>query len=103
MQNKILLSIIAFVVLFIVIGCSSGEEALNLEGVTGEIVEINDGSFLIQGDGKKVDLKYANDTVFEGKSRNELDIGDQVNTWYKGEALDSSPIQATASKIEYIK
>ncbi|NIK12557.1 hypothetical protein [Alkalibacillus almallahensis] len=56
MQSRILLSVISFMILFIVIGCSSDEETKYLEGVTGEIVEIQDESFLIQDNPGKVDL-----------------------------------------------
>lgn len=103
MQSKILLSIISFMVLLFVIGCSSDKEALNIGGVTGEILEIDDDSFLIQGINNKVDLKYTNETVFKGENGNELGIGDRVKTWYSSEALDTNPIQAIASKIEFIK
>ncbi|MDQ0160782.1 hypothetical protein J2S77_002789 [Alkalibacillus salilacus] len=90
-------------ILFIANGCSSDEETKYLEGVTGEIVEIDDESFLIQDYPGKVDLKYTNETVFKGKSRNELDVGDRVKTWYASEALDSNPLQATASRIEFVE
>ncbi|SES02122.1 Protein of unknown function [Gracilibacillus ureilyticus] len=103
MQSKILLSIISLMVLLFVIGYSSDKETLNIEGVTGEILEIDDDSFLIQGKGFNVDLKYTSETIFKGKNRNELDIGDRVKTWYSSEPLDSNPMQATASKIEFIK
>ncbi|MFD1736871.1 DUF3221 domain-containing protein [Bacillus salitolerans] len=103
MQFKVLLSVVFFTLLLFVVGCSPDKEALNIEGVIGEILEMDDDSILIQSNDNKVDVKYTNETVFNGKKRNELGVGDRVKTWYSSEPLDSNPMQATASKIEFIK
>ncbi|WP_114354083.1 DUF3221 domain-containing protein [Saliterribacillus persicus] len=65
------------------------------------MIKIDDDSFLIQGKNTKVDLKYTNDTVFNGKERNKIGIGDKIEIWYSSQPLDSKPNQALASKIEF--
>ncbi|RPF54435.1 DUF3221 domain-containing protein [Aquisalibacillus elongatus] len=92
---------IAFILLCV--SCSPSEENLHYEGVTGSIINIDDNSFLIQSNNEKVDLTITNDTVFEGKDRNDFKKGDKVKTWYSNEPLDSNPLQVGASKIEFIE
>ncbi|REJ07974.1 DUF3221 domain-containing protein [Halobacillus trueperi] len=103
MLRRTLISGISVLGLLLFFGCSSDEDNVNIEGVTGEIEEIKDDSFLIQGSDIEVDLKYTSDTVFNGKERNEFVIGDKVKTWYASQPLESNPSQATASKIEIIE
>lgn len=88
----------------LLIGGCSGKDRLHLEGVTGEIIEIDDESFLIQdGYNTWVLLSIDKHTIFEGKRKDEFKIGDKVKTWYSTEMLDSNPGQAGASKIEYLE
>lgn len=103
MRHRILLSVILLSILSLFGGCSSAVEDINIEGIQGKILSIDNNSILISDGVSKVNLKYSNDTVFEGKKLNELNSGDKVKTWYKSQALETNPIQATASKIEFVE
>ncbi|WP_163540080.1 DUF3221 domain-containing protein [Gracilibacillus sp. YIM 98692] len=100
---RLLLGVLSAFSLLFIIGCSTEENDISLDGIKGEIVAVKDNSLLIKNEDHRVNLKHTSDTVFIGKKNGELLVGDVVKTWYDSEPLDSNPMQAIASKIEFIE
>ncbi|MFD1738680.1 hypothetical protein ACFSCX_19355, partial [Bacillus salitolerans] len=89
---RLIQSICSITLLLLIIGCSNNDNntsSVNIEGIQGEIIKIDEDSILLEDKSGRVELKFTEATVFEGKKLNELVIGDTVKTWYGSQPLDS--------------
>ncbi|RWZ54599.1 DUF3221 domain-containing protein [Halobacillus fulvus] len=91
--------IVSIVIALTLLGCSGHDRPMEVEGIEGEIVQINSNEVIVMSRDLMYEIKVNDATTFEGATISEVEKGQSIKVWYVSEPLDSNPVKATASRI----
>lgn len=108
MRNKYLY-LMGFLFLFVLAGCSNNDSS-SFRGspdITGYVVSKNEQTILVTSS-EPEDLSNSDgleeyyDVISASDAPENVQVGDEVNLWYKGDILESYPAQTSVGKLEII-
>lgn len=82
------------------IDADDGEQAAEIFDLSGEVIELGEGFFVISaGQMGPVQVNTGDDTIFEGVTMEEIALGKYVQILYDGKMTRSLPAQIYALKV----